>query len=94
MINGGDVWVANTGSRSRLAEKTPTRQLFPKQLQIQNLQCYRDAEIQVDRLKGDTHGAVPQLMEAAVRADKNLVVTKSSRVTLWGADRGLSKVPP
>jgi hypothetical protein len=32
MINGGDVRVANFGSRSRLAEKTPARQWFLKQL--------------------------------------------------------------
>src|SRR5262245_35902259 len=37
MINGGNVWMPNTRSRSRLPEKTPARQLFLKQLEIQNL---------------------------------------------------------
>src|SRR5262249_15241267 len=89
MINGGNIRVANSGSGSRLAEKAPARQFFLKQSQIENLQCYRDAEIQIDRLKGDTHGAVPQLLEAAIRTNKNFVVTKLSWACFWGTNLGL-----
>jgi hypothetical protein len=51
-----------------------------------------ECKIHIDRLKGDAHGAVSQLVETAVWTSLNFVVAESSWVRFCGANTGLSEV--
>src|SRR5271165_5499259 len=67
----------NTGGRTRLAQKTKPRRFIPEVFFVDDLQCHRAVQIDVERLVGDAHRTPTQLDRFPVFVLDQFIVLKS-----------------
>jgi hypothetical protein len=69
--------VTDARGRPRLAQKTKPRRFIPEVSFVNDLQCHRAVQIDVERLVGDSHRTATQLNRFLVFAQHQLIVLKS-----------------
>src|SRR5258705_12008701 len=57
----GDVCVANTGGRTRLAQKTKPRRFVTEISLADDFRCHGTAQIDIDRFVSHSHGAATEI---------------------------------
>jgi hypothetical protein len=72
----GDIRVAHTGRRTRLAQETKPSRFVAQISFANNLQGYRTTQINVEGLVGDTHCPTTQLDRSAIVIQHHLIVLK------------------